>query len=197
MMNTLAMPATAARMAGPGRVALFAVAHLALAGSAAWAWLGIAAAARGPLEAALCGAPTLLASALAFTSQADRQQYVARLLACAVMLPILLMMWAGSQDPLPEAAPAASAVLARQPWLFFTGFAVAHTAIFVGAIVWLAAAVARVEAMPASAVVPASMLAQRLHSLAAAGVPFMLTEGVPAGEWLAALRLPASHERSH
>lgn len=197
LMNTLVMPATAARMAGLGRVAVVAVAHPALAGAVTWAWLGIAGVARGPLEAALCIAPALLAAALAFTSQADRQQYVARLLACAAMLPILLMMWAGSQDPLPEAAPAASAVLARQPWIFFSGFAVAHAAIFVAAIIWLASAVTRVEAMPGSATVPAAMLVQRLRSLGASGVPFVLTEGGPAGEWVAALRLPANHERSH
>ena len=196
-MNTLAMGPGTPRMAALGRVAVFAVVQLALMGAAAWAWLDIAGAARGPMEAALCAAPALLALGLACTSQADRQQYVARLLACAAMLPILLRMWAGSQDALPAGAPAQSALLARQPWLFFSAFGVAHAIIFVGAIFWLAAAVTRVDALAGSAPVAAPLLVQRLRSLSAAGVPFVLAQGEPAGEWIAALRQPEGQQRSH
>ena len=46
------------------------------------------------------------------------------------------MMWAGSQDT-PAATPDA-ALWVRHPWIFFTGFAVLHAAVFVAAIAWLA-----------------------------------------------------------
>src|SRR6186713_1041900 len=88
----------APRMASLGPLPVVAVAHLALMGGVAWAWLVIAGAPRGVFETVICAAPSLLALGLGFTSQADRQQYVVRLLACSAMLPILLMMWAGSQD---------------------------------------------------------------------------------------------------
>ena len=98
MDHSLPLPTDAPRMAPLGRLPVVAVAHLALMGGLAWAWLVIAGADHGLFEALICAAPAVLALRLGFTSQADRQQYVARLLACAAMLPILLMMWAGSQD---------------------------------------------------------------------------------------------------
>jgi hypothetical protein len=119
-------------MATLGLVPVVVVAHLALIGGLAWAWLAIVGAPRGWFEAGVCAAPALLACGLGFTSQADRNQYVVRLVACAVMLPILLMMWAGSQDA-PAAAPAAG-VLARNPWMFFTAFALLHVAGFLAAV---------------------------------------------------------------
>jgi hypothetical protein len=163
-------------------------------GGLAWAWLGIAGAERGPFEALVCAAPAALALGLAFTSQADREQYVLRLVACAAMLPILLMMWAGSQDAA-EAAPATS-LLARRPWIFFVAFALLHAAVFVAAVVWLAGTVTRVEAATGSTAVPATWLVERLRSLAAAGVPFEMTNGAGPGEWVLALR-QAEAERSH
>jgi len=184
----------APRMAPLGRLPAVAVAHLTLMAGLAWAWLAIAGAARGPLEGAICAAPALLAFGLGFSSQGDRQQYVARLLACAAMLPILLMMWAGAQDS-PEATPETS-LLARRPWIFFTAFALLHAAVFVAAIAWLAATVTRVEAVPGCTPVPATLLVQRLQSLAAAGVPFDATAGAAPGEWTLALRL-AEAERAH
>jgi hypothetical protein len=85
-------------MAPLGRLPVFAVAQLALMGGLAWTWL--ATPARGPAcsRRSSAAAPAVLALRLGATSQDDRQQYVARLLACAAMLPILLMMWAGAQD---------------------------------------------------------------------------------------------------
>ena len=82
MDHTLPLPTdNAPRMAPLGRLPAVAVAHLTLMAGLAWAWLAIAGAARGPLEGAICAAPALLAFGLGFSSQADRQQYVARLLA--------------------------------------------------------------------------------------------------------------------
>jgi hypothetical protein len=197
MDSSLALPASAPRMAPLGCVPVAAVAQLVLMGGLAWAWLVIAGVARGPFEAALCTAPALLAVALSFTSQADRQQYVVRLLACAAMLPILLMMWAGTQDPAANTGAAAVDLLVRRPWLFFSAFALLHAALFVGAVFWLAAAVTRVDAAPGVAPVSAATLAQRLRSLTAAGVPLDVVLGERGGEWVAHLRLPAGDERSH
>ena len=194
MEHSLSLPADAPRMAPLGRLPLFAVVQLTLMGGLAWYWLASARAEHGLLEALICAAPAVLALRLGFTSQADRQQYVARLLACAAMLPILLMMWAGAQDT-PAATPDA-ALWVRHPWIFFTGFAVLHAAIFVAAIAWLARAVTRVEAARRAAPVPAAVLVQRLHALAAAGVPFTLAAGANPAEWTVALRL-AEAEGTH
>ena len=196
MDSSLALPSGAPRMAPLGRVPLVAVAQLALMGGLAWGWLVIAGAPRGPFEAALCAAPAWMAVALAFTSQADRQQYVIRLLACSAMLPILLMMWAGSQDPAADTT-ASVGLLGRHPWLFFTAFALLHAALFVGAIFWLAAAVTHVGAAPGVAAVPASTLSQRLRSLAVAGVPLDVVRGERGGEWVVHLLLPVGEGRSH
>jgi hypothetical protein len=190
----LPMPGDAPRMAPLGRLPLFAVAQLAAMGGLAWTWLAIAGVERGAVEALICAAAALLALALGFTSQADREQYVLRLVACAALLPILLMMWAGSQDA-PEATPAMS-LLARRPWIFFVAFGLLHALVFVAAIVWLAGTVTRVEAPPGSTAVPAALLMERIRSLAAEGVPFDLTNGVASGEWVLALR-EAEAERSH
>jgi len=98
MDQSLPLPTDAPRMAPLGRLPVTAAAHLELMGGLAWSWLVISRAGPGVFEAVVCAAPALLAFGLGFSSQADRQQYVVRLLACALMLPILLMMWAGSQD---------------------------------------------------------------------------------------------------
>ena len=194
MDQSLPLPTDAPRMAPLGRVPVVAVAHLACMGGLAWAWLVIAGASRGVFEAVICAAPALLAFGVGFTTQADRQQYVARLVACTAMLPILLMMWAGSQDA--AAATPDMSLLARRPWIFFTAFALLHAAAFLASIAWLAAAVTRVEAVPGTTAVPAALLVQRLRSLAAAGLPLDVTAGAAAGEVAVALRL-AEAERTH
>ena len=194
MDHPLPLPTDAPRMAPLGRLPLVAVVHLTLMGGLAWAWLVIAGGDPGSFEALICATPALLALGLGFSSQADRQQYVARLLACAAMLPILLMMWASAQDT-PAATPAMG-LLARRPWIFFSAFALLHAAAFVGAIAWLAATVTRVEAVAGGTPVPAALLVQRLLSLAAAGVPLDVTPGSAADEWTVALRLVEA-ERSH
>ena len=64
------------------------------------------------------------------------------------MFPILLMTWAGSQNPVAGVAPAWP-MLARiaHPGLFFSVVAALHALPFVGTIWWLAGAVTRVEAI--------------------------------------------------
>ncbi|MEO8297498.1 MAG: hypothetical protein ABI574_06770 [Burkholderiales bacterium] len=189
-------------MASLRDAALIAVAHTALAGTVAWYWLTLIGAQRSGLDLAWCAAPAVLAVGLSLTSQADRQQYVARLLACGVMLPILLMMWAGSQDPVGDAAvhaaPAAPPLRwLIQPWVFFSAFAVGNVLLLLAAIWWLAAAVTRVEAVAGAGRVGQARLGQRLQSLVAAGVPFDVAAGAQPGQWRLTLRLPATEGRSH
>lgn len=185
-------------MAGLRDAALISVVHTLLAGAAAWFWLALIGAERGGPAMAACAAPTVLALGLAFTSQADRRQYVVRLLACSAMLSILLLMWASSQDPGATGAPVGSEPggWMAHPWLFFSACAAFHALLFVGTIWWLAAAVTRIEAAVASRVGP-DRLAQRLRSLVDAGMPVDLAAGDHAHQWLLNLRLPASEGRSH
>jgi hypothetical protein len=109
------------------------------------------------------------------------------------MLPILLMMWAGSQDATRgDAGPGA----ADSPSLiFFTAFALLHVAVFLAAIAWLAGAVTRVEAASRDARAGSAARAA-LQSLAASGVPIDVTAGDAPGEWTVALRL-ADADRTH
>ena len=140
------------------------------------------------LGLAICLAPALLALVLARTSQADRQQYVARLMACAVMLPLLLLMWATSQPVVVSSALV---------WSAAGGLFVTHIALFVAAVIWLARRATRIEAQPGAAVVGAALLGQRLQSLADAGVPADVTPGQGTGEWLVEVRFAPGVPRSH
>lgn len=82
------------------------------------------------LDAALCFGPVALVAALALTSQADRKQYIARLLAAALFLPIGLLFWASSH-------PAGG-------WML-VALAAAHVAAFVLVIAWLARLATRID----------------------------------------------------
>lgn len=185
-------------MAGLRDAALISVLHTLLAGGAAWFWLSLIGAQRGVLEAILCAAPAVLAVGLGFTSQSDRRQYVVRLLACGAMLPILLLMWAGSQDPVAGAAPLAAVPswMAR-PWLFFSVGALVHSLVFIATIWWLAASVTRVEAASTEGKVGRIVLGQRLQSLSTSGLPIDVAHGAQAGQWVINIRLPPSAGRSH
>jgi hypothetical protein len=97
--------------------------------------------------------------------------------------------------PLALEAPVMS-VLARRPWIFFTGVALLHAAGFVAAIAWLAAVTTRVEAARGTTPVPAALLVQRLRSLAETGAPIDVAAGAAAGECAVVLRL-AEAGRSH
>ena len=175
-----------------GVVGVVAALYTLLFGATVWFALRAAQTGTGTIDAALdiaiCLAPALLAGVLARTSQADRQQYVARLMACAVMLPLLLLMWATSQPVVVSGALVWSAA-----GVLF----VAHIALFVGAVFWLARRATGIEAQPGAAVVGATLLGQRLQSLADAQVPADVTPGQGAGEWLVELRFGPGVPRSH
>ncbi|HZF81010.1 MAG TPA: hypothetical protein VEZ89_14605 [Rubrivivax sp.] len=125
-------------------------------------------------EALICGAPAAVTAALACTSQTDRNQYVVRLMAAAAMLPVLLMMWASSQETAAGAWPLALAVFGLMA-MHVVGFA-----ILVWHLAWLTT---RLEADPAARV-PAALLEQRLQDLLADSAEWRLARGEAAGEWL-------------
>ena len=136
----------------------------------------------------ICLAPALLALVLAGTSRADRQQYVARLMACAAMLPMLLLMWAGSQP-----VTVSDAVV----WAAAIGLFLVHMGVFVLAVLWLARLATRIEAQPGAAMVGSALLGQRFQSLAQSMLPVDVTAGRTAGEWLVAIRFSPGVPRSH
>lgn len=106
---------------------------------------------RGDLvDAALCFGPVAILAALAVTSQSDRKQYIARLLAAALFLPIGLMFWASSH-------PAGG-------WMLVV-LAATHVAAFVLVILWLARLATRIDAARGIAAVGADRLAGRIESM--------------------------------
>lgn len=195
MMTTLHLPSP--RFASLNPMAIAALLHLSLFGLVAWLWLALSGSAPGVGATVICAAPALLALALSFTSQADRNQYTLRLLAAALMLPIGLMMWAGSQDPVDGTSATATHLLLRHPWIFFSALALWHALAVVGGIVWLAAATTRVEPAAGTPRVTAAQLARRLASLQQAGLPLDIGPGDAADEWAVAWRYPAGVPRSH
>jgi hypothetical protein len=152
-------------------VALVATLHAALAGAALYGWLVLAGGTPAAFDAALCAAPGLLVLALGFTAQADRRQYVARLLATSMMAPLLLAMWAGSQPVRDDVAGG---------W-FFVPFVLLHAAAFVATLLWLAGTTTRVDGDASARTLPAGVLAHRLRALRDAGVPIV---EAGAGRWV-------------
>lgn len=98
----------------------------------------------------VCGGPALLALALAFTSQRDREQYLLRLAASVLMLPILMVFWATDE---------ASA------WPLVAHFALALAA-FAAATAWLATRTTRLAPEAGRVAMPAAALGQRFGELA-------------------------------
>jgi hypothetical protein len=103
-----------------------------------------------------CTAPALLAAVLAATSQHDRRQYAARLMAAVLMLPILLLFF--SLD-------------GGIGWVAPVAFAVVHAAVFVLAVYWMASLSTRIDAPEGAPAVSARLLLHRLASLPALGLP--------------------------
>ena len=140
------------------------------------------------LDLIICAAPALVTAALGTTSQQDRNQYVARVLAAAMMLPMLLMMWAVSHDL--QAPGWVEAVAAF-------GFILLHGLGF-AALVWrLAASTTRIEAMPGTGAVAADVLGARLSALLSSDLPWRLSRGAAAHEWQLDCQLPNEEERFH
>lgn len=159
---------------------LFAAALLGLMGLLG----GLQAGADLAWAAVIALAPAALATVLTFTSDLDRQQYLARLVACALMLPLLVLMWASSTD-FGESRVVVGLALVLGGAL--------HMAAFVGAIFVLAARTTRVT--PAAGITPIGVerLGHRFASLVA-GTAVPLVAGRP-GRWQ--LVLPAAADRQH
>lgn len=143
-----------------GVVGFVATAYLAVSGAMLW-WLLDA----GAADAIVCFAPAGIAAVLGATSQADRRQYVARLLAAVLFLSIGLFMWASSHD--------------AAGWWLAVLSALALAA-FLALIIWLAGFTTRIEPVAAAALASAEVLARRLQSLARPGSPIAVTRATTA-----------------
>ena len=163
-----------------GAIGAATVAWLALYGALV-GWVAIE---PGAVDLAACAAPALLALRLALTSQADRGQYVVRLLACAGFTPALLLMIEAERDRLSGALP-------------ITGLALLDIAVFLLAVLWLAACATRVDAAPGATVVPVATLEARLRSLAPLGLALQLQPGDGAGAWRITITTCEEPQRSH
>lgn len=149
-----------------------AVGHLVLFGAATWLWLRFSGAGGTVPQALVCLLPVVAGVVLARTSTTDRNQYVARILACLGFLPILLLFWATSVDPETE-------MPARLVWPFAVGAALAHAAAFVGVVFWGGSYATMVPAAPGVAPVSADDLRARLLSLNGTDGAFEVTRGSP------------------
>lgn len=194
-------PAPTAAIARPAPLRPLGVAWtavLALAGVLAWTFgaiTGRAAAFGTTAWALVCAAPAVAGLLLACTSTADRKQYLARGLAAALMLPLLLAMWAGT------------AANGGMPAQVGTGaaWALGLGSLLVCVLAWLAllAGCARVagQLRPPAGVSWAEreLLRQRLAALAAAGWP-LHAEALPeaaGAAWDIRLDVDPSGERCH
>jgi hypothetical protein len=153
---------------GLGRAGTALAAWPAVLGAALWAEGD-----RGVVDGLVCAAPALVVLALAASSQDDRRQYLARLLAALLMLPLLQLMWAHR----PGGGPTG----------LLPGLALLHLLVFVAALIVLAPVATRIEAAAGALPVSAEQLGARLRSLGALGLPLQVWPGERAGEWQVAL----------
>lgn len=121
-----------------------------------------------------CAAPAGLAALLACTSQADRQQYVARLVATVLMLPIVLLMAFGAEPPL-----AATVALVA-----------GHALAFVAGVFWLASATTRVLPALGTPRLSVQALLAKLQAL-----PFVMTRD--GDTWIVEHGFDNDQARSH
>ena len=133
-------------------------------------------AATDPVDAIGCAAPLLLALLLARTSQTDRQQYTARLMAAALMLPLLQLMLFGD----------------RLAWPPLAALAIVHFAAFVGAVFWLASATTRIAPPVGTARTPPDQLLEQLQAL-----PIAIRRDAASPTWIIDHRFEADEARSH
>lgn len=152
------------RMHPLGAVGVVVSGYLALFG-AALGWR----LARDAGDGLVCAAPVILAVVLAATSQADRRQYVARLFAAALFLPVGLMMWASSHE---------------QAGLWLLAFALCHVLVFLALVVWLASFATRIDAPPGVTPVGADVLRRRLATLCESAVPQAVARDAGGCQWL-------------
>ncbi|MBX3606613.1 MAG: hypothetical protein KF788_15145 [Piscinibacter sp.] len=176
-----------ARFPALTRVGLAAAGYTLATGSAVAAWHHVVGTAPFGLALAVCLAPALLAIALALTAQADRRQYVVRLVAVALMGPIGVLFWSLDGPTRPGLGMALA-----------IGFALLHVLAFVLAVRWLGAFTTRIDPDAGTLAVGRAMLVRRLASLQSLGLPLEIR---PDGASSAGLRITwhpsAEPERRH
>jgi hypothetical protein len=181
MDSTHTLPNPMPRFSPLGSAASAATVLAAAGGAACWLWLATLGARPTTFGALLCAGPALVTAALGFTSQNDRHQYVARVLAAAMMLPVLLMMWAVSHELPGPGLPAWGEAVS------VFGFMLLHIAGFAALIWQLSSLTTRIEAEARTTPVSARVLAARLQSLVQTlgeqGAPWSCSAGEVAGEW--------------
>lgn len=138
---------------------------LAAAGLGACGWLLLIDAAPGLFDVAVASAPCLVGLALAASPDTDRRQHVARLFAAALMLPLLLAMWAGTTRPGPG-APATAVLVAAG---VATGCAL--LAAWAALLLWTARTSTRIEPAPTDTPDSAGGLRRRIEALTGRGWP--------------------------
>jgi hypothetical protein len=129
-----------------------------------------------PVDAIGCAAPLLLAVLLARTSQLDRQQYLARLMAAALMLPMLQLMLFSD----------------RVAWPPLVALAIVHFATVVGAVFWMASATTRIAPPVGTARTPPEQLLAQLQALRIG-----IRRDTASPSWIVDHRFEAGEARSH
>jgi len=163
--------------------------YLAMVGVATWIWLGWYGAARSLDVMVICALPAALGAILTFTSTTDQRQYVARILACMMFAPILLLFWSTSTDPVPPAS-------IRPIWPFAVAMSVGHAIFFLAAIFWGGVLLTAVPAARGVAKAALSQLRARLDSLNRVGAPLMVVHG-HGGSSIVTYRFPDNEPREH
>ncbi len=139
-----------------------------------------------PVNLLGCFAPALACIAMAFTSIEDTEQYIARIIACGMFLPVLALFWSSTPNPAET----------RMVWPGGVAFAVAHIACFVGSLFYFGTVTTRVPASPNTVPVPMETLRARLQAVAGGTAPFDMTAG-EANEIVMSFRYAADSGRSH
>ena len=164
--------------------------YLCVVGGVTWVWLRWFGVEPSPVVTVVLSLPAILGAVLAMTSTTDERQYVARVLACMMFTPVLLLFWATSLDPHSGAA-------VRPVWPFATGFVAVHALCFVATIFWGGSALTAVPAARGVAVIGSSELRARLLSLNAVSAPFLVANGSGTVDIVVAYRFSPDVPRSH
>lgn len=168
------------------QVAILSGIYLLAFGSAMAWWLQWRGLTLTPVNLLGCFTPLLVCTAFAFTSTDDTEQYIMRIVAAGMFLPILILFWGGTPAPGET----------RTVWPGSVAFAVAHAASFVASVFYFGSSTTRVPASPDVTAVRVETLQARLQALATHGAPIRIAPG-EANELVVYYAYPAGADRSH